>query len=93
MAGFGIDHVVDVALAPERDRLGLVAGNRLDIAHAGTGFQNFRMGWANSTNSKPLVPAGLSSEILARGASWGNGPIVSLLVLSALLMLAAALVD
>src|SRR5690606_23570302 len=34
-------------------------------------------GWANSTNSKPSVPAGLSAEITAGGASCGNGPILA----------------
>src|SRR4051794_12520527 len=36
-------------------------------------------GWQYSTNSKPSVPIGFSSEISAGGASCGNGPMVFLL--------------
>src|ERR671917_845184 len=32
-------------------------------------------GWQNSTNSKPSVPMGFSSERVGGGASCGNGPI------------------
>jgi len=36
-------------------------------------------GWAYSTNSKPSVPIGLASDIVAAGASCGNGPMAKLL--------------
>src|SRR3979490_233555 len=42
-------------------------------------------GCAYSTNSKPSVPIGLSAEIVAAGASCGNGPMADLLDLSALI--------
>jgi hypothetical protein len=92
-AFLGIENVVDVALAPDGDRLGLVAGHRL-VAHAGKqASSTFGSGWANSTNSNPSVPAGLSAEISCARCVVRERTHVSLLVLSALLMLAAALVD
>src|SRR3954452_16438932 len=36
-------------------------------------------GWQNSTNSKPSVPIGFSSEIAGGAASCGNGPMARLL--------------
>src|SRR6056297_989762 len=39
-------------------------------------------GCANSTNSKPSVPAGFSGEISDFGAEWGNGPMMRLLSMS-----------
>ena len=36
-------------------------------------------GWANSTNSKPSVPAGLAALITAFGALCGKGPMGCLL--------------
>ena len=64
-AGLGIEDVVDVALAPDGDVLGPVPGDRRRSPCASNSSASFSgSGCANSTNSKPSVPAGLSALIV-----------------------------
>ncbi len=76
--GLGVDDVVHVALAIERDVLRTVTRDRrVKPMSSSTVLSAAGSGWANSTNSKPSVPIGLWALISAGGASWGKGPMAS----------------
>ena len=60
--GFAIDDEVDVALAVQENVLGPVAGHQLEAQLLEQRFQLLGVGEANSTNSNPMSPMGLSNR-------------------------------
>jgi hypothetical protein len=74
-AGLGVQEVADVALLPELHRLRLVGGH-MRVAHPREQIaENLRLGMGELDELEAVGPGGFWSEMVERGASWGNGPI------------------